>query len=81
MASSLVEKRDIDFILYEQFDILELTKKEKFSYFSKDEFDMTIEQALKFAENDLATVNQDGDRIGAKWDNGKVTVPRHSTVR
>ena len=75
MASSLVEKRDIDFILYEQFDILELTKKEKFSYFSKDEFDMTIEQALKFAENDLAAVNQDGDRIGAKWDNGKVTVP------
>ncbi len=75
MASLLVEKRDIDFILYEQFDILELTKKDKFSYFSKDEFDMTIEQALKFAENELAPINQDGDRIGAKWDNGKVTVP------
>ncbi|HSV97405.1 MAG TPA: acyl-CoA dehydrogenase [Spirochaetota bacterium] len=75
MASLLVEKRDIDFILYEQFDILKLTKKDKFSYFSKDEFDMTIEQALKFAENELAPINQDGDRIGAKWDNGKVTVP------
>ncbi len=50
MASLLVEKRDIDFICNEQFDILELTKKEKFSYFSKDEFDMTIEQALKFAK-------------------------------
>ena len=76
MASLLVEKRDIDFILYEQFDILELTKKDKFSYFSKDEFDMTIEQALKFAENELAPINQEGDREGCRFDKGKVHVPK-----
>jgi len=75
MASLLVEKRDVEFVLYEQLDVLQLTKKDKFSYFSRDEFDMTIEQALKFSENDLSPINQDGDRIGAKWDNGKVTVP------
>ncbi len=75
MASVLVEKRDIEFVLYEQFDILQLTNKEKFSLFSKDEFDMIIEQALKFSDNVLAPINQDGDRIGAKWDNGKVTLP------
>jgi len=75
MASMLVEKRDIEFVLYEQFDVLQLTNKDKFSYFSKDEFDMIIEQALKFSENELAPTNQDGDRIGAKWNNGQVTIP------
>lgn len=75
MGNLLVDKRDVDFILYEQFDILELTKMEKFENFSKDEFDMVIEQGMKFALNVLAPVNEDGDRIGAKWNNGKVTLP------
>lgn len=75
MGNLLVDKRDVDFVLYEQFDILQLTKKEKFENYSKDEFDMVIEQGLKFAENVLAPVNEDGDRIGAKWNNGKVTLP------
>ncbi|PKL37456.1 MAG: acyl-CoA dehydrogenase [Spirochaetae bacterium HGW-Spirochaetae-1] len=75
MASLLVDKRDIEFLLYEQFEILKLTEKPLFSHLSKSEFDMVLEQGLRFAENELAPVNQDGDRIGAKWDNGKVTVP------
>ncbi len=77
MANLLVEKRDVDFVLYEQFDIVKLTEKEKFSHLSRDEFDMVLDQALKFAENDLAPTNKDGDEIGAKWeDGGKVTLPK-----
>ncbi len=75
MASLLVEKRDIDFVLYEQFDVLQLTAKDKFSYFSRDEFDMIIEQGLKFAENDMAPINQEGDKIGARWENSRVYLP------
>ena len=75
MANLLVEKRDIDFVLYEQFEVQKLTEKEKFSHLSKDEFDMVLEQALKFAENDIAPTNKDGDTIGAKWQDGKVTLP------
>ncbi len=75
MARLLVDKRDIEFILYEQFDVLTLTEKEMFEYYSKNEFDMIIEQGLKLAENEFAPTNQDGDSTGAKWDNGKVTVP------
>ena len=74
MANLLVEKRDIEFILYEQFDIEKLTKAEKFSHCSKDEFDMVIEQAIKFSCNVLAPVNREGDETGAKWENGKVTL-------
>ncbi|MCP4133287.1 MAG: acyl-CoA dehydrogenase [bacterium] len=75
MASKLIEKRDVEFVLYEQLDILGLTQKEKFEYFSRDEFDMVLEQALKFAENEMAPTYEEGDRIGAKWEDGKVTLP------
>jgi alkylation response protein AidB-like acyl-CoA dehydrogenase len=75
MASLLVDKRDVDFVLFEQFNVLDLTKKQMFENFSKADFDMVLDQALKFAENELAPVNSDGDRIGAQWNNGKVTVP------
>jgi len=75
MASLLVDKRDVDFVLFEQFNILDLTKKQMFENFSKAEFDMVLDQALKFAENELAPTNRDGDLTGVKWDNGKVSVP------
>ena len=75
MANLLVDKRDVDFVLYEYFDILKLTEKKKFEDFSKEEFDMVLDQALKFSENDLAPTNEDGDRIGAKWEDGKVILP------
>ncbi len=75
MASLLVEKRDIDFVLYEQFDIVKLTEKERFSHCSREDFDMILSHALKFAESILAPINQEGDKIGAQWKDGKVTLP------
>jgi hypothetical protein len=65
----------MDFVLYEQLDITALTASEKYSHFSKQEFDMVLDQALKFAQNDLAPTNVDGDRIGAQWKEGNVTLP------
>ena len=74
MANLLIEKRDIEFVLYEQFNIEKLKRTEKFAHCSKEDFDMIIEQAVKFSENVLAPVNKEGDETGAKWDNGKVTL-------
>jgi alkylation response protein AidB-like acyl-CoA dehydrogenase len=75
MASSIVDRRDMDFVLYEQLGITTLTTSGKYSHFSKQEFDMVLDQAVKFAQNDLAPTNVDGDRIGAQWKEGKVTLP------
>ena len=47
MASLVVEIRDINFVLYEQFKIEELVKKERFDHCSRDDFDMILEHALK----------------------------------
>jgi alkylation response protein AidB-like acyl-CoA dehydrogenase len=65
----------MDFVLYEQLDITALTASEKYSHFSKQEFDMVLDQAVKFAQNDLAPTNVEGDRIGAQWKDGKVILP------
>lgn len=75
MANLLVEMRDVEFVLFEQFNVTHLTEYQKFSHLSKDEFDMVLGQALKFAENVIAPTNKDGDEIGAVWDKGKVTLP------
>jgi alkylation response protein AidB-like acyl-CoA dehydrogenase len=65
----------MDFVLYEQLGITALTASEKYSHFSKQEFDMVLDQAVKFAQNDLAPTNVEGDRIGAQWKEGKVSLP------
>lgn len=75
MGSLLVDKRDVEFVLFEQFNIMDLTKKQMFENFSKADFEMVLDQALKFAENELAPVNKEGDMDGAKWENGKVIIP------
>ena len=74
MANLLVEKRDMDFVLYEQLNVEKLTKTERFKHCSKEEFNMIIEQAIKFSENVLAPVNREGDENSPKWENGNVTL-------
>ncbi len=83
MASLLVDKRDVDFVLYEQLEVQDLTQNEKFSHLSRDEFEMVLDQALKFAENAIEPTNKEGDEIGVKWEDGKVTVPEsfHGPLR
>ena len=76
MANLLIEKRDVEFVLYEQLNVLQLTSREKFSHCSKDEFDMIIDNALKFSVNSLLPINKEGDEIGAVYKNGSVTLPK-----
>ena len=75
MESKLVDQRDMQFVLYEQLEVMNLAKYEQFAGFSRNEFDMVIEQAFNFAEKELLPANADGDKIGAKWNNGVVTLP------
>ncbi len=75
MASQLVDKRDVEFVLYEQLDVEKLTAYEKFGYFSRGEFDMVLDQAFRLAENEMAPANADGDRTAAQWKDGAVTIP------
>jgi alkylation response protein AidB-like acyl-CoA dehydrogenase len=75
-AEYLVDFRDIQFLLYEYLGVEKLCQSEKYSDFSKDLFDMVLEQALKLAKEVIGPVNEVADRVGATFDNGKVTFPK-----
>ncbi len=72
MGSLIVDERDIKFVLYDQLKVQELCEKEKYSDFSDEVFDMIIEQALKFTEEIIFPLNQEGDKDGARFEDGKV---------
>ncbi len=75
MASPLVDRRDVEFVLYEQLDLINLTTREMFSGYSRQEFEMILDQAHRFAENEMLPANAEGDTMGVSWNNGAVTLP------
>jgi len=75
MTNPLVDQRDVKFVLYEQLDIEKLSDTVKYAEYSKEMYDMALEQAWKLAENEMEPANRKGDRDGCVWENGKVRVP------
>ena len=75
MANLLVDERDVKFVLYEQLNIEQLSNTAKYAEYSKDMYDMVLEQAWKLAENELAPANRKGDVEGCVYQDGVVRVP------
>ncbi len=75
MAQVIADRRDIEFVLYEQLEILNLIQEEKYSDLNKKLFNMIIAEARTLAVKEVLPTKIDGDRIGATFDKGKVTVP------
>lgn len=71
----LVDERDVKFVLYEQLRIEELCKAPQYAEFSREMFDMAVEQAEKLAEKDFYPANARGDQEGCRFENGHVKVP------
>ena len=71
----LTDERDQKFILYDQLQLEELTKLPKFSEHSREVFDMVLAEAQKLSETVLWPANEEGDKVGCKFDNGKVITP------
>ena len=75
MANLISDRRDIDFVLYDQLDVLALTKISKFKGFNRKTFDLIITEARNFALKELLPTWVDGDRVGVTFENGRVKVP------
>jgi alkylation response protein AidB-like acyl-CoA dehydrogenase len=75
MAQLIADQKEIDFILYEQFNAEELLTYEKYKNFSKKTFDMIIAEARKVGIKEILPTLADGDKQGVRFENGKVTVP------
>jgi hypothetical protein len=75
MANLLVDEPDVAFVLYEQLNIEKLCETPKYSEFSREIFDMVLDAAQKFAENELWPINSDGDKKGGRLESGQTRVP------
>ncbi|MFO7930304.1 MAG: acyl-CoA dehydrogenase N-terminal domain-containing protein, partial [Desulfosalsimonas sp.] len=75
MAQQIADRRDVDFVLYEQFDAVSLTQNRRYSDMNKKMFDMVVTEARNFAIKELLPVNEEGDRVGLRFEKNQVKVP------
>ena len=76
MSNLLVNTRDQQFILFEQFGIEKLFKSDKFADFSQELVLMMRNEAEKLALNVLLPAYAEGDKEGCTFKDGKVSVPK-----
>jgi alkylation response protein AidB-like acyl-CoA dehydrogenase len=75
MAQQIADRRDVDFVLYEQLEMEDLIKHERYSDMNRKMFDMIITEARNFAIKEILPLNEEGDRIGLVFENNQVKVP------
>jgi len=75
MAQMISDKRDVDFVLHEQFSIEDFSKYAKFSDYNKKTIDMIMKEARNLAVKEILPLQKISDD-GCIFDAGKVTVPK-----
>jgi len=75
MTQYIADRRDVDFVLYEQMQVEDLSRSERFADFNKKTVDMIVSEARNLAIKEILPTQEVGDREGCKFDNGKVAVP------
>ena len=76
MAQLVSDRRDIDFVLYEQLEIEDLVKTKKYNDLNRKIFDMVISEARNLGIKEILPTYTEGDREGVQFENGRVTVPQ-----
>ena len=74
MKSTLLSRRDLDFLLYEWLQVDELTKRERFAEHSRETFDGVLDLCEQLATRYFATHNKKSDEHEPTFDGEKVTV-------
>jgi len=67
--------RDLSFLLFEQFHLEELLGQAPYANWGKDEVLAVLEEAYGWVQKYLGPINQVGDEVGCKLENGQVKVP------
>ncbi len=74
MKSTLLSRRDLDFLLYEWLRIDELTKRERFAEHSRETFDGVLDLCEQLATRYFAPHNKKSDANEPTFDGETVTV-------
>ncbi|MDA8141358.1 MAG: acyl-CoA dehydrogenase [Desulfobacteraceae bacterium] len=75
MAQVLSDRKDVDFVLFDQLKVDELSKDEEYAEFNRKTIEMIVTEARNLAIKEILPTQKDGDTIGARFDNGVVTTP------
>ncbi len=75
MASLILDERDQKFILYELLDVANICKAAKYADFSEDMFNMILNEAQKFATEEILPTLTEADKVGCRLENGQVFAP------
>ncbi|MGD9365790.1 MAG: acyl-CoA dehydrogenase [Desulfobacteraceae bacterium] len=74
MAQVIADRRDVDFVLFEQLNVEELCENEQFEEFNRKTIEMVVSEARNLAVKEIYPTQQEGDS-GCHFENGVVTVP------
>ncbi len=75
MPQQIVDRRDLDFVIWEQMNCEEILKHETYREFNKKTCDMILTEARALAVKELLPLLAEGDEEGVKFDAGDVKVP------
>ncbi|RJP42969.1 MAG: acyl-CoA dehydrogenase [Desulfobacteraceae bacterium] len=75
MAQYIADRRDVEFVLYEQLEAEKLTKLEQYSDLNKKAFDMVVNEARNFAIKEILPTYAEGDKNPVRYENGRVIAP------
>jgi alkylation response protein AidB-like acyl-CoA dehydrogenase len=70
-----LDRRAIDFTLYEHLHVEQLFDTERYAHLSRAECDAVIEQCARFVTEVTGPLNGPGDRVGCRFENGTVHTP------
>src|ERR1700754_122100 len=74
MKSTLLSRRDLDFLLYEWLRVDVLTKRERFAEHSRETFDGVLDLSEQLATRYFAPHNKKSDANEPRFDGDRVTV-------
>jgi len=75
MAQQLVDRRDLDFVIWEQMEAESFLKGDPYREFNKKTCDMIITEARTLAIKEMLPTLAEGDKQGVRYDKGNVKVP------
>jgi len=75
MAQAISDRRDVDFVLHEQFNAGELSQSDRFAEFDKKTIDLIVSEARNLAVKELLPTQKIGDEQGVRFEGGMVALP------
>jgi len=75
MSQQVADRRDQEFVIWEQMQCEEILKNENYKEFNRKTCDMILNEAKALAVKELLPLMAEGDEKGIKFENGTVKVP------